>query len=186
MRSCGICCSIIYIWLRYEAWNWSEWQFEGVCMKERQMDLVEVLSFFFMLSTMELGRVRPESDLSRIWKADLRSGLLHGKSQWNSEGHVRRPKGLWARLAAESTMSRVECCNGTDRFGDNKASSRRFSPTRLATTLTSSLPPLPNASAPGSSQSQGFIILETNYRLYAYTGMRLINKTWQLISFLNR
>ena len=26
------------------------------------MDLVEVLSFFFMLSTMELGRVRPECD----------------------------------------------------------------------------------------------------------------------------
>ena len=49
--------------------------------------------------------------------------------------------------------------------------SKRFSPTRLATTLTSSSPPLPTASGVGShSQSQGFIILETNYRLYAYTG----------------
>jgi hypothetical protein len=27
-------------------------------LQERQMDLVEVLSFLFMLSTMELGRVR--------------------------------------------------------------------------------------------------------------------------------
>jgi len=51
-----------------------------------------------------------------------------------------------------------------------KATSRRFSPTRLATTLTSSLPPLPTTIAPGSgTQSQGFIILETNYRVYAYT-----------------
>jgi len=69
------------------------------------MDLVEVLSFLFMLSTMELGR----------------------------------------------------------------ASSRRFSPTRLATTLTSSLPPLPTATKTGGTKDQGFIVLETNYRLYAYT-----------------
>lgn len=30
-------------------------------LQERQMDLVEVLSFLFMLSTMELGRVSPFS-----------------------------------------------------------------------------------------------------------------------------
>lgn len=69
-------------------------------------------------------------------------------------------------------------------------SSRRFSPTRLATTLTSSLPPLPTAtstagaSAPGAhggaagapagkaGADTGFIVLETNYRVYAYTGAR--------------
>jgi len=50
-----------------------------------------------------------------------------------------------------------------------KASSRRFSPTRLATTLTSSLPPLPTATGAGNAKDQGFIVLETNYRLYAYT-----------------
>ena len=55
-----------------------------------------------------------------------------------------------------------------------QASSRRFYPTRLATTLTSSLPPLPTSDAAGASaQAQGFIILETNYRIYAYTGMLL-------------
>jgi transcription initiation factor TFIIH subunit 4 len=51
-----------------------------------------------------------------------------------------------------------------------QASSRRFSPTRLATTLTSSLPPLPTATSAGDAKDQGFIVLETNYRLYAYTG----------------
>lgn len=60
--------------------------------------------------------------------------------------------------------------------------SKRFSPTRLATTLTSSSPPLPSTSNSGSvttdtatsgqtGQDAGFIVLETNYRVYAYTGM---------------
>lgn len=52
-----------------------------------------------------------------------------------------------------------------------------FSPTRLSTTLTSSSPPLPTsvgsktASATRSqTHGQGFIVLETNYKVYAYTG----------------
>lgn len=55
-----------------------------------------------------------------------------------------------------------------------------FYPTRLATTLTSNAPPLVTKvdgapSAPSingsaaSVQEQGFIVLETNYRVYAYT-----------------
>ncbi len=51
-----------------------------------------------------------------------------------------------------------------------KSSSRRFSPTRLATTLTSSSPPLPTATSVSSGPKEGFIVLETNYRIYAYTG----------------
>ena len=52
----------------------------------------------------------------------------------------------------------------------SKPSSRRFSPTRLATTLTSSSPPLPTSTDTSSGPQEGFIILETNYRVYAYTG----------------
>lgn len=53
-----------------------------------------------------------------------------------------------------------------------------FYPTRLATTLTSNAPPLvtppdPHSTeqllSPTASQEQGFIVLETNYRVYAYT-----------------
>ncbi|GAA6017090.1 hypothetical protein JCM11491_003252 [Sporobolomyces phaffii] len=43
-----------------------------------------------------------------------------------------------------------------------------FYPTRLATTLTSSAPPL-LSTLHGQSESQGFLVLETNYKLYAYT-----------------
>ncbi|KPV73961.1 uncharacterized protein RHOBADRAFT_54544 [Rhodotorula graminis WP1] len=42
-----------------------------------------------------------------------------------------------------------------------------FYPTRLATTLTSSAPPL--VSSRHTNEEKGFIVLETNYKLYAYT-----------------
>jgi transcription initiation factor TFIIH subunit 4 len=105
-------------------------------VEERQMDLVEVLSFLFMLSTMELGREYSTESLSETQRAMLEDLRDYGL--------------IWQR----------------------KASSRRFSPTRLATTLTSSLPPLPTATNTSGAQEQGFIVLETNYRLYAYTGRR--------------
>ncbi|OAV89264.1 hypothetical protein PTTG_01867 [Puccinia triticina 1-1 BBBD Race 1] len=43
----------------------------------------------------------------------------------------------------------------------------RFYPTRLATTLTSTAPPL--VSAERLQEEHGFLVLETNYRIYAYT-----------------
>jgi len=100
----------------------------------RQMDLVEVLSFLLMLSTMDLGREYSTENLSTTQMAML--------------GDLRDYGLIWQR----------------------EASSPLFCPTRLATTLASSAPPLPSASSTGSgSQTQGFIVLETNYRIYAYT-----------------
>ncbi|KAF8963144.1 transcription factor Tfb2-domain-containing protein [Flammula alnicola] len=101
--------------------------------EERQMDLVEVLGFIFMLSTMELGREYSTENLSHTQKAMLEDLRDYGL--------------IWQR----------------------KPSSRRFSPTRLATTLTSSSPPLPTSTGTASGPQEGFIILETNYRVYAYT-----------------
>lgn len=103
-------------------------------VEERQMDLVEVLSFLFMLSTMELGREYSVEHLSPTQIAMLEDLRDYGI--------------VWQR----------------------KATSKRFCPTRLATTLTSSSPPLPAAGGVSTNaQNEGFIILETNYRLYAYT-----------------
>lgn len=110
------------------------------------MDLVEVLSFLFMLSTMELGREYSADSLSETQKAMLEDLRDYGL--------------IWQR----------------------KGSSKCFSPTRLATTLTCLSPPLPTSSTATSVTTsgtevslsstagpQGFIILETNYRVYAYT-----------------
>lgn len=101
--------------------------------EERQMDLVEVLGFIFMLSTMELGREYSTENLSGTQKAMLEDLRDYGL--------------IWQR----------------------RPSSRRFSPTRLSTTLTSSSPPLPTSTGTSSGPQEGFIILETNYRVYAYT-----------------
>ncbi|KAF8629954.1 hypothetical protein AX17_005520 [Amanita inopinata Kibby_2008] len=101
--------------------------------EERQMDLVEVLGFLFMLSTMELGGEYATENLGETQKAMLEDLRDYGL--------------IWQR----------------------KPSSRRFSPTRLATTLTSSSPLLPTSAGTSSGPQEGFIVLETNYRLYAYT-----------------
>lgn len=124
--------------------------------EERQMDVVEVLSFLLMLSTMELGQAYLTENLSPTQLTMLEDlqdyGMIKHKKQ---KGNI--PPG--------------------------QSPIRKFYPTRLSTTLTSSSSPLPvvpgTASGLGAltknpigttgTTSEGFIILETNYRLYAYT-----------------
>jgi len=99
------------------------------------MDLVDILSFLFMLSTMQLGQEYSTERLTASQKFMLEDLRDYGL--------------VWQRTG-----------------------SSRFNPTRLATTLTSSSPPLPTTSGTTSGGHQeGFIVLETNYRVYAYTGM---------------
>ncbi|KAJ5161463.1 hypothetical protein N7492_006855 [Penicillium capsulatum] len=109
------------------------------------MDSVEVLSFLFLLSSLELG--------SSYEKRHLTSVQLRTLADLADFGIVYQE-------TSEAT---------------------HFYPTRLATTLTSDSSALNNpvtgsltgpAGEPGSSGS-GFIIIETNYRLYAYTSSPL-------------
>lgn len=114
-----------------------------------QMDPVDVLNFIFMLGSLELGRdysLSALSDTQVKMLDDLRDyGLVYQR----------------------------------------KSSSRRFYPTRLATTLTSDSGTKRSASAAmdeaisqntqssshvlGGGSGSGFLILETNFRIYAYT-----------------
>lgn len=115
-----------------------------------EMDKVDVLSFLFLVSSLELGLAYSTATLNETQQRCL-SDLI-------SLGIVYQP------LDAEG--SPVDY----------------FYPTRLAATLTSdSNPTLAAAnSAVGSSLSpstdsstKGFIIVETNYRVYAYTSSPL-------------
>ena len=57
-----------------------------------------------------------------------------------------------------------------------KSNSRRFYPTRLATTLTSDAGALRSVTSGLDNESnaaKGFVVIETNYRLYAYTSSTL-------------
>lgn len=110
-------------------------------IEDMKIDVVEVLQFLFMLGSLELGQSYLVSSLTPI-----QINILENLKDY---GIVYRRK-----------------------------SSKRFYPTRLATVLTSNA----EAFAPDSNikntiyyntdsvnTDKGFIILETNYRLYAYT-----------------
>jgi transcription initiation factor TFIIH subunit 4 len=104
------------------------------------MNETEVLSFLFMLGSLELGQDYSTSTLSAT--------QLQMLEDLSSMGLVYR----------------------------SSSDSRTFYPTRLATTLTSESGALPGSDVSTSdtksdskAQNKGFIIIETNYRLYAYT-----------------
>ncbi|KAF2084990.1 transcription factor Tfb2 [Saccharata proteae CBS 121410] len=112
------------------------------------MDSVDVLSFLFMLGSLELGQDYSTANLS-----PTQQHMLEDLSDF----------GLVYRSTPTST---------------------RFYPTRLATTLTSDAPALISTSALSAAPtslpnagpttaSKGYIIVETNYRIYAYTTSEL-------------
>ncbi|KAL4787562.1 transcription factor Tfb2-domain-containing protein [Aspergillus varians] len=110
------------------------------------MDSVEVLSFIFFLSSLELGKSYEKKHLS--------SNQLRTLTDLADFGIVYQ----------------------------NSPEAGHFYPTRLATTLTSDSSALSNPiagtlSGPDGGDSNkpgsGFIIIETNYRLYAYTSSPL-------------
>ena len=108
-----------------------------------EMDSVEVLSFLFMLGSLELGRAYSIMTLT--------------ESQTQMLAHL---VDFGLIYITSSTYN-------------------QFFPTRLATTLTSDASALRSVSAgfdaalTAASGSKGFIIIETNYRLYAYTSSPL-------------
>ncbi|KAL8975742.1 MAG: hypothetical protein Q9197_000006 [Variospora fuerteventurae] len=107
------------------------------------MDHVDVLSFLFMLGSLELGQAYSKANLTETqlqMLLDLRDfGII---------------------------------------YQDSPASNNYY-PTRLATTLTSDAGALSSASAGfdsalhSSTNDKGFVFIETNYRLYAYTSSPL-------------
>jgi hypothetical protein len=63
------------------------------------MDLVEVLGFLFMISTMELGRVRHTSrNVARIIS---KAGIHDGASESNTAGSPGGYERLWSSLATK-------------------------------------------------------------------------------------
>lgn len=112
------------------------------------MNEVDVMSFLFTLGSLEPGIAYSTSNLTPTQKI-----MLDDLSDF---GLVYRP-------------------------ANNRT---HYYPTRLATTLTSDAPALPNTSTTqtttsvatdpsASAHEKGYIILETNYRLYAYTSTAL-------------
>ena len=113
------------------------------------MDKTEVLSFLFMLGSLEIGQSYSKANL---------------------------------------TSTQSEMVGDLTEFGIiyNYEASPVFYPTRLATTLTSDAGALRSAitSTNAGPETAGFIVLETNYRIYAYTNSALQISILQLFSTL--
>ncbi|KAF2000106.1 transcription factor Tfb2 [Amniculicola lignicola CBS 123094] len=110
---------------------------------ELGMSETDVLSFLFMLGSLELGQDYTTSTLS------------------------------------ETQLQMLEDLSAFGIVYRSSKNAATFYPTRLAVTLTSDAGALSTSdslssiSASRSSSQQGFIIVETNYRLYAYTNSLL-------------
>ncbi|TVY68998.1 General transcription and DNA repair factor IIH subunit tfb2 [Lachnellula suecica] len=107
--------------------------------EQMEMDSVDVLSFLFMLGSLELGRAYSTTTLSESQRQMLKYLVDFGL--------VYIPR----------------------------STPNQFFPTRLSTTLTSDATALRSVAAgfdavnTSATGTKGFIIIETNYRLYAYT-----------------
>ncbi|KAL8801283.1 MAG: hypothetical protein Q9182_004548 [Xanthomendoza sp. 2 TL-2023] len=111
--------------------------------EELSMDRVDVLSFLFMLGSLELGQGYSKANL---------------------------------------TETQLQMLIDLGDFGiiyQHRPESESYYPTRLATTLTSDAGALRSATAGfdtalrSSTDDKGFVVIETNYRLYAYTSSPL-------------
>ncbi|EPS36518.1 hypothetical protein H072_9939 [Dactylellina haptotyla CBS 200.50] len=131
-----------------------------ICASQLRMDPVDILHFLFLLGSLELGQDYDMKNLTPTQKGmleDLRDyGVVYQRKVCNAFEFLTR----WISLI---TL---------------KSSSRRFYPTRLATALTSEIRSIrsPAASlqnATSQGDGNGFLIIETNYRLYAYTSSPL-------------
>lgn len=117
-------------------------------MLKLHMDEVDVLSFLFMLGSLELGLPYSKTNLTPTQTQMLQDlgdfGILY--------------------LPPDSD---------------------RFYPTRLATTLTSDAGGLRSSSLASTAENnRGFIVIETNYRVYAYTSSNLQIAILQLFARL--
>ncbi|XP_041931971.1 general transcription factor IIH subunit 4 [Alosa sapidissima] len=109
----------------------------------RGMDLVEILSFLFQLSFSTLGR------------------------DYSVEG------------MSESLLTFLQHLREFGLVFQRKRKSRRYYPTRLAITLSAGISTNSSSTStsgmgptPGTGEA-GFIVVETNYRIYAYTNSEL-------------
>ncbi|KAF1987314.1 transcription factor Tfb2 [Aulographum hederae CBS 113979] len=137
---------------------WSLLVIHLISRKNSGADVVEMLSFIFMLGSMDLGRAYSTSPLS-----ESQLSLLSDLHDYG--------------LVKHSPPTAASAFPATPGY---------FYPTRLATTLssdTSALPADPTTST--DSAGKGYIILETNYRLYAYTSSPLLISILALFTHLH-
>ncbi|KAK0615647.1 transcription factor TFIIH subunit p52/Tfb2 [Bombardia bombarda] len=143
------------------------------------MDSIDMLCFLFMLASMELGRAYDTDSLTEPRRNMLPSlvdfGLIYIPSR---DTRQYFPTRLATTLTSSFSSLRPLFSDPNSAPGGETGS--------LGLGLGSSLaPPIATASASSISGSKGSIIIETNYRMYAYTSSPLQIAVLALFTQLN-
>lgn len=149
---------------------------------ELRMDHVDVLNFIFMLGSLELGRDYLSASLSDTQKQmlqDLRDyGIVYQRKMTSRRFYPTRlattltSDASAIRSASKSMDAVIASAGGSSTQSRSTTSSSTSGDGRPGTTDSGTGTSLEFLSSSGS-ESSGFIIIETNFRLYAYTNSPL-------------
>merc|ERR1712000_242952 len=124
--------------------------------REAGLEAVDMLSFLFVLASMELGRAYDTNALTEQRRNMLPSlvdfGLVHVP-------HHKRSMFFPTRLATTLTSG--------------GSSSLRTISEGVAAATTAAFTPTPTGPLGASAEKKGSVVIETNYRVYAYTNSTL-------------
>ncbi|CAK7243216.1 MAG: RNA polymerase II transcription factor B 52 kDa subunit [Sporothrix thermara] len=143
------------------------------------VDSVDMLSFLFMLSTLELGRAYDTNALTEPRRNMLPSlmdfGLVyippHDRAQYFP---TRLATTLTGGGGAGGALDSTGTGNAGGGGGGFRSVKAGFAAATADSVAAAGLPPVPGASGGGGGgKAQGSVILETNFRVYAFTSSPL-------------
>ncbi|CAK7275079.1 RNA polymerase II transcription factor B 52 kDa subunit [Sporothrix epigloea] len=141
------------------------------------IDSVDMLSFLFMLSTLELGRAYNTNALTESRRNMLPSLMDFGLVY--IPPHERASQYFPTRLATTLTGSvaggaALDSTGTGNSVGSGFRSVKEgFTAATTDSTAAAGLPPAADADSGNSGKAQGSVILETNFRMYAFTSSPL-------------
>ncbi|CAK7213552.1 RNA polymerase II transcription factor B 52 kDa subunit [Sporothrix curviconia] len=146
------------------------------------VDSVDMLSFLFMLSTLELGRAYDTNALTEPRRNMLPSlmdfGLVYIPPHERASQYfptrlattLTGGSGAGGGSALDSTGTGNAVGGGGGGFRSVKAG---FAAATADSVAAAGLPPVPGADSGSGGKGQGSVVLETNFRMYAFTSSPL-------------
>ncbi|CAK7267896.1 RNA polymerase II transcription factor B 52 kDa subunit [Sporothrix epigloea] len=141
------------------------------------IDSVDMLSFLFMLSTLELGRAYDTNALTESRRNMLPSLMDFGLVY--IPPHERASQYFPTRLATTLTGSVAgggssdSTGTGNSVGGGFRSVKAGFAAATVDSAAAAGLPPVTDADSGSGGKAQGSVILETNFRMYAFTSSPL-------------
>ncbi|KAL1889007.1 RNA polymerase II transcription factor B 52 kDa subunit [Sporothrix stenoceras] len=138
------------------------------------VDSVDMLSFLFMLSTLELGRAYDTNALTEPRRNMLPSLMDFGLVY--IPPHERASQYFPTRLATTLTGggdADAAGAGGGGGGGGLRSVKAGFAAATADSVAAAGLPPVPGADSSSGRKGQGSVIIETNFRMYAFTSSPL-------------